>query len=96
MRNSMAFAVLAAASLLAACGTQEPDRAQGGAAAGAASGATIGLVGGPVGVVVGGAIGGAAGATTGAVTKPSDVNLGSPVWKGNGKTDQSSTSNPTH
>lgn len=81
MQGSFKFAMLAAVSLLAACGTREPDRAQGGAAAGAASGATVGLVGGPVGVLAGAAIGGAAGATTGAVTKPKDVNLGAPVWK---------------
>jgi hypothetical protein len=84
MRTPFAFAALAAAVMLAGCGTREPDRAQGGAAAGAASGATVGLVGGPVGVLAGAAIGGAAGATTGAVTKPNQVNLGAPVWnKGN-------------
>jgi hypothetical protein len=33
-----------------------------------------------VGVVVGGVIGGGAGAIAGATTKPSDVNLGNPVW----------------
>ena len=67
-------------SMLAACGSREPERAQGGAAAGAATGATVGLVGGPVGVLAGGAIGAAAGATTGAVTKPSQVNMGAPPW----------------
>jgi hypothetical protein len=80
MRSTIAVAAVLSATLLAACGTREPQRAQGGAAAGAATGATVGLVGGPVGVVAGGAIGAAAGATTGAVTKPSDVNLGSPPW----------------
>jgi hypothetical protein len=66
--------------LLSACGSSEPDRVQGGAAAGAATGATIGLVGGPVGVVVGALIGGGAGAITGASTSSNDVNLGNPVW----------------
>lgn len=66
--------------LLAACGTSEPDRVQGGAATGAATGATVGLIGGPVGVVVGAVIGGGAGAITGASTTPQEVNLGAPVW----------------
>jgi hypothetical protein len=66
--------------LLTACGTSEPNRVQGGAAAGAATGATIGLVGGPVGVVGGAVIGGGVGAITGASTTPSEVNLGAPVW----------------
>ncbi len=80
MRKTIAMAAVLSVSLLAACGTREPERAQGGAAAGAATGATVGLVGGPVGVLAGGAIGAAAGATTGAVTKPKDVNMGAPPW----------------
>lgn len=83
MRTSLAITVVMSISLLAACGTREPERAQGGAAAGAATGAAVGLVGGPVGVVAGGAIGAAAGATTGAVTKPKDVNIGAPPWHDN-------------
>lgn len=66
--------------MLSGCGSNEPDRAQGGAAAGAATGAAVGIIGGPVGIVVGGLIGGAAGATTSAVTSPNDINLGSPPW----------------
>ncbi len=76
-------ALLAAGGLclvLAACGTREPERVQGGAAAGAASGATVGLIGGPVGVAAGAVIGGGAGALTGASTSPRDVNLGRPIW----------------
>ncbi len=83
MRKTIAFAGLVSVSLLAACGTRQPDRAEGGAAAGAASGATVGLVGGPVGVVAGGLIGGAAGAVTGAATPAKDVNLGAPPWHDN-------------
>ena len=67
--------------LLAACGSSEPGRVQGGAAAGAATGATVGLVGGPVGVVGGAIIGGGVGAITGASTKPRQVDLGKPVWE---------------
>jgi hypothetical protein len=74
------LALVGTVVLLAACGTSEPDRVQGGAAAGAATGATVGLVGGPVGVVVGGVIGGGAGAITGASTSSKEVNLGAPVW----------------
>jgi phage tail tape-measure protein len=66
--------------MLAACGTQQDERVQGGAAAGAATGAGIGALGGPAGAVVGGVVGGAAGAVTAATTDPSDVNLGRPVW----------------
>jgi phage tail tape-measure protein len=80
MRSVVVLGALAGIVLLSACGNDEPDRAQGGAATGAATGAAVGLVGGPVGVVVGGLIGGAAGATTGAVTSPQTVDLGPPPW----------------
>jgi hypothetical protein len=80
MRTLASLAALAGISLLAACGHNEPERAQGGAAAGAATGAAVGALAGPPGVVVGGLVGGAAGATTGAVTNPHDVNLGPPPW----------------
>jgi hypothetical protein len=73
----IAFAAL---TLLAACGSQEPDRATGGAATGAGTGATIGLLGGPVGVVIGALIGGAAGAATGAAVSPRDLTLPPPPW----------------
>jgi hypothetical protein len=89
MRKTMAIAAVLSMSLLAACGTREPERAEGGAAAGAATGATVGLVGGPVGVLAGGAIGGVAGAATGAATKPKDVNIGAPPWHDNSQTGQS-------
>ncbi len=72
--------VLVIAVSLSACGTSEPDRAQGGAAGGAATGAAVGLVGGPVGVVLGAVIGGGAGAITGVSTSPQDLNLGAPPW----------------
>jgi phage tail tape-measure protein len=88
MRIVTVLTVLASLSLLTACGSREPERAEGGAAAGAATGATVGLVGGPVGVVGGALIGGAAGAATGAATKPSDVNLGAPPWHDNTRAGQ--------
>jgi hypothetical protein len=78
-------AALAGIALLAACGSDEPDRAQGGAATGAATGAAVGIIGGPVGIVVGGLIGGATGATAGAVTRPSDIDLGPPPWSNKGE-----------
>ena len=80
MRSVITVGAFAGILLLGACGTEQPDRAQGGPATGAATGAAIGIVGGPVGVVIGGLIGGAAGATTGAVTKPDTVDLGPPPW----------------
>jgi hypothetical protein len=67
-------------SLLAGCGTEHPNREEGGAATGAATGATIGLVGGPVGVLGGALIGAGAGAMTGAVVSPGHLNLGRPIW----------------
>jgi phage tail tape-measure protein len=88
MRSSMAVAAVLSLTLLAACGTREPERAEGGAAAGAATGATVGLVGGPVGVVAGGAIGAVAGGATGAATKPKDVNVGAPPWHDNSQAGQ--------
>lgn len=89
MRRSMAVAAVVSAALLAGCGTKQPERAEGGAAAGAATGAAVGIVGGPVGVLAGGAIGAAAGGATGAATKPKDVNVGSPPWHDNTQTGQS-------
>ena len=80
MRTLAITAAFTSLLVLAACGSSEPERAQGGAATGAATGATIGIIGGPIGIVIGGLIGGAAGATTGAVTSPHDVDLGPPPW----------------
>jgi len=92
MRRTMAVAAVLSmtllGTLLAACGSREPERAEGGAAAGAASGATVGLVGGPIGVVAGGAIGAVAGGAAGAATKPKDVNMGAPPWTDNSKAGQ--------
>lgn len=79
-RLSLTTAAFAAMLGLAACGTNERERVQGGAATGAAAGAGVGALGGPVGAVIGGVIGGGAGAVTAATTDPSDVNLGRPVW----------------
>jgi hypothetical protein len=88
MRRTMRVAAILSVTLLAACGSREPERAEGGAAAGAATGATIGLVGGPVGVLAGGAIGAVAGGATGAATKPKDVNIGAPPWHDDSQTGQ--------
>ena len=79
--TTLAVSLAATSLLLAACGSSQPGRVQGGAAAGAASGATVGLVGGPVGVAVGAVVGGGAGALAGASTTPRQVDLSEPVWK---------------
>ena len=64
---------------LAACGNTTGDRAISGGAIGAGAGAVAGaLVGAPL---AGAALGGAAGAATGGLTKPSQVDLGKPVWE---------------
>ena len=78
MKISSKIAVLGLISVLAACGSREPQRVEGGAAAGAATGAAVGVVGGPVGVAGGAVIGGGVGAVTGAATSPKQVNLGPP------------------
>jgi osmotically inducible lipoprotein OsmB len=66
--------VLLATSLLSGCGTAMGDRGL----SGAGIGAGIGVIGGPPGMVLGGAIG----AGVGMLTRPSQVNLGRPAWKG--------------
>ncbi len=79
-RTMRILLAIAGLSLLAACGTREPERAQGGALTGAGTGAAVGALGGPVGAAAGAAIGAAAGATTGAVTTPNQINLGQPIY----------------
>jgi hypothetical protein len=76
------MAALVALIALAGCGSQQPDRATGGAATGAGTGAVIGLLGGPVGVGVGALIGAAVGATSGAAIPPPDLTLPPPPWSG--------------
>jgi hypothetical protein len=71
MRASV-LVIAAAAALLSACGTTQPNRT----ASGAGIGAGIGLIGGPPGVVVGALAGGAAGG----LTSPDQIDLGPPVW----------------
>jgi hypothetical protein len=88
MPRLMMIAALTGVGSLAACGTRQPERAEGGAAAGAGTGAAIGLIGGPPGVAVGALAGGAAGAAGGAATKPGDVNLGAPPWHDNSQAGQ--------
>jgi hypothetical protein len=60
--------------LLSACGTAQGDRGL----SGAGIGAGIGIIGGPPGVLVGGLVG----AGVGMISKPSQINLGKPAWKG--------------
>ena len=74
-------AIAAFTLALAACGTDQGDRAASGAAIGAGSGAAIGAVAGGVGAAPGAVIGAGVGAATGAFTSPSAVDLGRPVWE---------------
>src|SRR3954464_8671009 len=78
MRHNVAF--LATMALLAGCGTSQPERTSGGAAAGAATGAGVGALAGPPGMAVGALVRVGAGAATGAATKPNQVHLGKPPW----------------
>jgi hypothetical protein len=73
------YAALAAALLLAACGSSKTDRGLSGGAIGAGVGAAAGAATG--GSVLGGAaLGGAAGAAAGVLTDEDDVDLGEPAW----------------
>lgn len=73
-------AALAAAALLAACGTSKTDRALSGAGIGAGVGAgTAAVTGGSL--LGGAAIGGAGGAAAGALTDQNDLDLGKPLWR---------------
>jgi osmotically inducible lipoprotein OsmB len=77
---AMRYAALAAALLLAACGTSKTERGLSGGAIGAGIGAAGSAVTG--GSILGGAaLGGAAGAATGVLTDEDDIDLGDPVWK---------------
>lgn len=96
MRILPLAAAIASLSMLAACGYNQPERAEGGAATGAATGAAVGVVGGPVGVAGGALIGGAVGGVTGAATKPSTVNLGSPPWHDNSQVGQQAAQDMNH
>jgi len=81
MKRSMA--ILAVAGLaLAGCGNTTEDRALSGAGIGAGAGAVVGAVTG-LSVVQGVVLGAAAGGLTGALTRPDQVNLGKPAWRGN-------------
>jgi phage tail tape-measure protein len=80
MKPTLGVVALSALCVLAACGNQPKERAEGGGAAGAATGAAVGALAGPPGIVAGALIGGGAGAATGAATSPQQVNLGKPPW----------------
>jgi osmotically inducible lipoprotein OsmB len=74
------YAALAAALLLAACGSSKTERGLSGAGIGAGVGAAGSAITG--GSILGGAaLGGAAGAATGVLTDEDDVDLGEPLWK---------------
>lgn len=76
-RSSAALVIIALA--LSGCGHTVPERTLSGAGIGAAAGAVFGaLAGSPA---TGAAIGAAVGGVAGAVTRPSDVNLGKPIWR---------------
>jgi hypothetical protein len=72
--------LLAGALLASGCGTTPGDRMLSGGLLGAAGGAAIGSVTGDAGA--GAVVGGVAGAAIGGLTRPRDVYLGSPPWRG--------------
>ena len=80
MKATIPLAALAAALMLAGCGTNPQERTTGGAAAGAATGAGIGIIAGPPGMALGAVVGAGAGALAGGATTPQQLNLGQPPW----------------
>lgn len=72
------------ALLLAGCGNTGLDRTASGAGIGAGVGAGIGALFGGLGAVPGAAIGAGVGGLGGFVTSPDDINLGRPIWRGDG------------
>ena len=79
MINRTGAAVVIIALALSACGHTVPERTLSGAGIGAAAGAVIGAFAGSP--ATGAAIGAAVGGVTGAVTRPSQVDLGKPIWR---------------
>ena len=77
LQNTMV--IIAALTLLTACGHSTGDRMLSGGGIGAGVGAVGGaMVGDPLeGAVIGGAVGAAAGG----LTNSRDVNLGKPIWR---------------
>jgi len=73
-------ALIAAALLLAGCGSSFGDRTLSGAGIGAAAGTAIGAATG-LSLVQGALIGAGAGGLTGALTDADDFDLGRPWWK---------------
>jgi osmotically inducible lipoprotein OsmB len=84
-KSTILLPAAATALLLAGCGTSTVDRTGSGAGIGAGTGAVIGALAGGVGAPVGAAIGAGVGGATGAVTKPSTVDLGTPLWERTGE-----------
>jgi len=76
-RTNAAVVIIALA--LSGCGHTVPERTLSGAGVGAAAGAVIGAFAGSP--ATGAAIGAAVGGVTGAVTRPSQVDLGKPIWR---------------
>lgn len=81
VRHFLIASALGASLFAAGCGTTTSDRALSGGLLGAAGGAAIGSVTGSAGK--GALIGAAVGAGAGALTRPEDVNLGTPAWRQN-------------
>jgi hypothetical protein len=79
------FKIATAAALIAvgvsACGTVQPDRSLGGAGVTGVSGAAIGAIAGPFGALIGFGVGVVVGGTAGYALKPSDIDLGPPIWR---------------
>jgi hypothetical protein len=66
---------------LAGCGDNRFDRTVTGAAIGAGTGVAAGALLGPVGMASGALVGAAVGGVTGVATRPSEINLGRPIYR---------------
>lgn len=77
--NAAPVTLVAAAIMLAACGSSTGDRGLSGAGIGAAAGTAVGAVTG-LGIIEGALIGAGAGGLTGALTDDDTIDLGDPWW----------------
>jgi len=79
MMKPLGAGLVIVALTLSGCGHTVPERTLSGAGIGAAAGAVIGAFAGAP--ATGAAVGAAVGGATGALTRPSQVDLGKPIWR---------------
>lgn len=81
MRPSRLMVAVLGLLALAACGENRFDRGVTGAAIGAGTGVAAGAMLGPVGMASGALVGAGIGGVAGVATRPSEINLGRPIYR---------------